>query len=148
MAAVLRFRSKVSRHHPDFPRLVTAPWDEVARWKLAGTAIVDCTLNGTPVGRRSLLRWDERNCWWFNLPDPICKRLRLDEGDVVAVELRLASTELPAELAALIAKDKAARAAWQRLTAPQQRMLREEILSAKQPGTRARRAARALGVKT
>jgi len=58
-----------------------------------------------------------------------------------------ASTELPSELAALIAKNKAARAAWERLTPAQQRMLRENVAAGKQPATRARRAARELGVE-
>lgn len=147
MPAPLRFRSAVSRHHPQMPRLVTAPWDEVARWKLAGTTTVEASLNGADIGRRSLKRWDEKRCWWIDLPDPVCRKLKLDEVDKVAVELRLASTQLPPELQALIAKNKAARAAWERLTPPQQRMLRENVAAAKQPATRARRAARALGVE-
>jgi len=148
MAAPLRFRSTVSRHMPQFPRLVTVPWDEVARWKPAGTTTVDATVNGEAIGRRSLLRWDERHCWWFVLPDPTCRKLGVDEGDGVQVELRLASTELPAEMAALISKNKAARAAWERLTPAQQRMLREEVAAGKQSATRTRRASRGLGLET
>ena len=147
MPAPLRFRSAVSRHHPQMPRLVTAPWDAVARWKLAGTTTVQAALNGADIGRRSLKRWDEKRCWWIDLPEPVCRKLKLDVGDEVDVELRLASTELPAELASLIARNKAARAAWERLTPPQQRMLRENVAAGKQPATRARRAARELGVE-
>lgn len=58
-----------------------------------------------------------------------------------------ASTELPAELAALISKNRTARAAWERLTPPQQRMLSEDVAAAKGSVTRARRAARHLGVE-
>jgi len=60
---------------------------------------------------------------------------------------RRASTALPAELSELLAKHKTARAAWERLTPAQQRMLREEVAAAKQSTTRARRAARMLGLE-
>jgi hypothetical protein len=147
MPAPLRCRSVVSRHHPQMPRLVTVPWDDVARWKLDSTTTVDAALNGAPIGRRSLKRWDEKHCWWIELPEPICSRLGLDAGSKVEVELKLASTELPAELSALIARNKAARAAWERLTPPQQRMLREDVAAARQSATRARRAIRGLGLE-
>ncbi len=54
---------------------------------------------------------------------------------------------LPAELAELLAKNKAARAAWERLTPAQQRMLLEDVATAKTSTTRARRAARMLGLE-
>ena len=147
MPVALRCRSTVSRHHPRMPRLVTVPWEAVARWKLAGTTVVEATLDGTPIGRRSLKRWDERRCWWFDLTEPLCRELGLDEGSPVQIELRLASAELPPELAALVERDQAARAAWRALTLAQQRMLREEVLAAKQPATRMRRARTGLGLE-
>lgn len=67
-------------------------------------------------------------------------------GDRVKLILKIASEELPEELAALIKKNSQARAGWEQLRPAQKRMLREEILAAKQPATRVRRAARALGV--
>ena len=130
------------------PRLVTVPWEAAARWKLPGTTVVEASLNGTPIGRRSLKRWDERHCWWFDLSDTLCRKLGLDVGAAVQVELRRASQELPAELSALVTRDRATRAAWSRLTPAQQRMLREEVLAAKQPATRARRARKGLGLDT
>ncbi len=146
MPAVLRCRSTVSRHHPQMPRLVTVPWAVVARWKLPGTTVVEAALDGTPIGRRSLKRWDERRCWWFDLPQPLCRKLGLDEGSPVQVELRLASQEPPPELAELIARNQAARARWRALTPAQQRLLREDVLAAKQPVTRARRARKGLSL--
>ena len=98
------------------------------------------------VGRRSLKRWDDRKCWWMDLPDALCRKAHVDTGDRVKLSVRIASEELPVELARLIKIDPAARARWERLTPGQQRMLREEILAAKQPVTRERRAARALGI--
>jgi len=46
----------------------------------------------------------------------------------------------------LIKNNSQARTRWERLTPGQKRMLREEILAAKQAATRERRAARALGI--
>lgn len=82
----------------------------------------------------------------MDLPDATCRKVGVDTGDVVALSLRVASEELPAELAQLIKQNPSARAQWEKFTPGQQRMLREEILAAKQPATRARRAARALGI--
>jgi uncharacterized protein YdeI (YjbR/CyaY-like superfamily) len=61
------------------------------------------------------------------------------------VSLRLASMELPAELARLIEEQPRAKAVWAALTASQQRMILEDILAAKAPEARRRRAERALG---
>jgi uncharacterized protein YdeI (YjbR/CyaY-like superfamily) len=94
----------------------------------------------------SLKRWDDRGCWWMDLADAVCRKANVETGDRVALILKIASQELPAELAQLIKKNSKARTRWERLTPGQQRMLREEILSAKQTATRQRRAARALGV--
>jgi len=51
---------------------------------------------------------------------------------------------MPDELRELLDRDPRAQAAWQRLTPSQQRMLREEILAAKSPETRRKRAVRSL----
>lgn len=75
--------SKVIRHNPQFSRLVTIPLDKIAPWKLTGTTTVEGMINDTDLGRRSLKRWDERQCWWIELPEPLCKKARLDTGDEV-----------------------------------------------------------------
>jgi uncharacterized protein YdeI (YjbR/CyaY-like superfamily) len=62
----------------------------------------------------------------------------------VKLSLRIAAEELPAELAHLIKNNPSARARWERLTHGQKRMLREEVLAAKQPATRERRATRSV----
>jgi len=61
----------------------------------------------------------------------------------VKLHLRVASEELPAELATLIEADTLARRRGKKLTPAQQRMLREEILAARQSSTRAPAARRA-----
>ena len=104
-------------------------------------------MNGVNIGRRSLKRWDDRDCWWMDLSNEVCRQARVETGDAVELNLKIASEELAEELAQLIKINSEARARWKSLTSGQQRMLREDILAAKQTGTRARRAARALGVK-
>ena len=87
--------SKVIRHHPQLSRLVTIPLDKIAPWKLTETTTVEGTINGIELGRRSLKRWDERKCWWIDLPEPLCKKAKVDTGDSVELTIRLASEDLP-----------------------------------------------------
>ena len=136
--------STVIRHNPQFSRLVTIPLDKVAPWKLDQTTVVDGTINGIDLGRRSMKRWDERQCWWIDLPDPLCKKVKIDVGDKVELNLTLASEELPEELKTLLSKNQGAKARWEKLTSAQQRMLREEIFAAKSSETRKRRAEKVL----
>ena len=98
----LAVSSKVIRHHPQFSRLVTIPLDKIEPWKLTGTTTVEGTINDTDLGRRSLKRWDERKCWWIDLPEPLCKKAGLDTGDEVRLTIRLASEDLPDELQDLL----------------------------------------------
>jgi hypothetical protein len=130
----------VTRHHPQLSRLVTIPLAKVAPWKLTGTTVIEGTINDTPLGRRSLKRWDERECWWIDLPEPLCKNARVDTGDEVKLVIRLASEDLPQELKQLLAQNSKAETKWKSMTAAQQRMLREEIFAAKTPATRTKRA--------
>ena len=136
--------SKVIRHQPQFSRLVTISLEKIAPWKLTATTTIEGTINGVDLGRRSLKRWDERNCWWIDLPDPLCKKVKIDVGDNVNLTIRLASDELPQELQQLLEENQVARANWSKLTAAQQRMLREEIYAAKTPTTRLKRATKVL----
>ena len=139
--------STVIRHNPQFSRLVTIPLDAVAPWKLSATTVVEGTINATELGRRSMKRWDDRNCWWIDLPEPLCRTAKLETGDNVQLKIRLASEELPEELQQLLRNDPKAQASWSRLTTAQQRMLREDVFAAKTAETRLRRAKRSLGVE-
>lgn len=140
---LITINSTVSRHHPQFSRLVTIPLDVVAPWKLSDTTVIEGKINDTDLGRRSMKRWDDRDCWWIDLPEPLCKRAKLETGDEVTLKIRLASEELPVELNQVL-KNRDARAKWDQLTAAQQRMLREEIYSAKSSEARTRRAKKQL----
>jgi hypothetical protein len=132
--------SKVIRHNPQFSRLVTIPLDKIAPWKLTGTTTVEGTINETDLGRRSLKQWAERKCWWIDLPEPLCKKAKLETGDEVQLTIRLASEDLPEELKDLLKNNAVAKTNWEKLTQPQQRMLRENIFAAKTSATRRRRA--------
>ena len=136
--------TKVIKHNPEFCRLVTIPLEALEPWKLSGTTTVEGTINGTDLGRRSLKRWDERNCWWIDLPNPLCKKAKLETGDEVTLTIRLAAEDLPEELEDLLRTDRVAQANWEKLTQAQQRMLREDIFAAKTSATRRRRAEKLL----
>ncbi len=141
----LRVKTVVERHHPGFPRLVTIPLSTVAKWGLTATTTIEGTINGTPLGRRSIKRWDDRKCWWIDLPEPLCRKAGVEVGDRVDMELRLADETLPDELAALLRAKPAAKRAWECLTPSQRRVLREDIAAAMRPETRRKRAERLLG---
>jgi hypothetical protein len=145
-SSLLKVISVVEHKHQGLPRLVCIPEDKVASWKLEATTTVEGTLNGVDIGRRSLKRWDDRGCWWIDLPEPLCQKAQIDKGDRVKLELRVASPELPPELVRLIAQDQAVKKAWERLTPGQQRMLREEVYTASHPTARERRVRRGLGL--
>jgi hypothetical protein len=136
--------TKVIRHQPQFPRLVTISYQKIAPWKLTETTTIEGTINNTELGRRSLKRWDERKCWWIDLPEPLCKKAKIETGDMVKLTIRLAAEGLPEELQQLLKENQAAQVRWSRLTPAQQRMLREEIFAAKTSATRLRRAAKVL----
>lgn len=134
----------VARKDPSLPRFIVVPAQAIASWQLTATTTVDATLNGIALGRRSLVPWGDGVRWFISLSEPQCRRAGVDTGDRVTLTLARTSEALPAELESLLAENAKARAAWQRLTAPQQRMLRENVLAAKQPATRRRRAEREL----
>lgn len=144
MLAVLRVLTVVERHHPGFARFVTIPLATVAKWGLRATTTIEGSINNTPLGRRSLKRWDDRKCWWIDLPEPLCRKAGVAVGDRVRLELRIADDSLPDELAELLRASADAKRVWLALTQSQQRTLREDVTAAKRPHTRRRRAERLL----
>ncbi len=145
VASTITLRARVQRHQPDLPRYVVVPDSAVASWKLGDTTVVEGALGGFDLGRRSLKRWDADR-WFLDLPGKWCRDARVSTGDEVELTLRMASSALPDELLRLIEGSAAAKAVWTRLTASQQRMLREHVLAAKRSETRVRRARRGLGL--
>ena len=143
----LKTISIIEHKHEGLPRFVCIPMARVDPWKLQGTTTVEVSMNGVNIGRRSLKRWEDRNCWWMDLSNDVCRRAGVETGDRVSLSLTIASAKLPDELVRMLENNSKARARWEALTPGQQRMLREEILAAKQSSTRERRAAHAFGIK-
>ncbi|HKV09654.1 MAG TPA: YdeI/OmpD-associated family protein [Thermoanaerobaculia bacterium] len=133
----------IERKHPGMAAFVVVPASAVAAWSLSATTTVEGTLDGILLGRRSLLRWDAER-WFVELRRETLKAAGKVPGDRAALVISIASSDLPAELQALIDGVPEARVRWEAHTRAQQRMLREEILAAKSSATRERRARRAL----
>ena len=141
----VRFGAVVKRKSASLPRFVVVPAEVLAPWQLQGTTVVEVTLGGAVLGRRSLKHWGKgRDCWFFDLTAAQCRRGHVETGDRASVELRQASTDLPSELLSLLESDATARRGWSSLTAARRRMLAEHVRAAKQSETRKRRATRAL----
>jgi hypothetical protein len=98
----LKVTSTIEHKHQGLPRFVCIPISKVDPWKLQGTTTVEVTMNGVHIGRRSLKRWDDRGCWWMDLADAVCRKANVETGDRAKLSLKIASEELPAELAELI----------------------------------------------
>jgi hypothetical protein len=142
-ARAVTLSAAIERKQPGLPRYLVVPAAAVAAWGLEGTTVVELEINGVALERRAIKSWDADR-WFLSITAPDCRQLGVDTGDVVSIRMRVAPTELPAELAALLETDPRARRVWDRLTESRRRMLREEIAAAKQSATRARRARRAL----
>jgi bacteriocin resistance YdeI/OmpD-like protein len=136
-------RATVERKQADLPRFAVVPASALAAWGLDGTTVVEVYVNDAPAARRTLKEWDAER-WFISVTEEDCRRHGVNTGDEIKLTLRRAPEDLPEELAELLRAEEAARAAWERLTPSQRRMLREEVASAKQTATRARRARKLL----
>ncbi len=139
----VKLRVVLERKHPDMAAFVVVPAATVRRWKLTATTTVDGALDRVPLGRRSLQRWDDDR-WFLELRHDHLVALGKAPGDRATLTIAVASTSLPSELQALLDSVPAAGDRWRSMTDAQRRMLREDILAAKTPVTRDRRARRAL----
>ncbi len=141
--SVVELSCEVERKDRRLPRFMVVPAQLLDGWKLDGTTVVEATVNGVAVGRRSLKKWDDDR-WFVELAQPMCDRAGVDTGDRAKLSLRLAFDALPEELATLLAGSRRAQAAWVKLSLARQRMLREEVFAAKSADARRRRAERGL----
>jgi hypothetical protein len=139
MTDALAISVRIECKQPALPRFAIVPATVIQPWGLTETTVIEGTLNGVPIGRRTIKKWDDE-LWWIDIPQTLCRQAKVDTGETVSLEIRLASTELPEELAALLKSNPAVKAAWDKLTSGQQRMFRENVASAKTPETRSRRA--------
>jgi Bacteriocin-protection, YdeI or OmpD-Associated/Domain of unknown function (DUF1905) len=124
-----------------WPRFVVYPgkaWDET------GTFTVEVSLNGIPIGLRNLIPWKERG-WHFGLSEPMCRKVGVETGDRVHVEMRRLGDTRPQELNELLNSDPKAQRAWNGLSAGERREFVIFVADAKKPETRVRRTRRLLG---
>jgi len=136
----ISFDAIVERITPDVPRFVVYPgkaWDET------GTFIVDVSLNGVPIGLRSLIPWKERG-WHFGLSEPMCHMVGIDTGSHVSVEMRIPDDSRPDELKELLNGDPRAKKSWHGLSSSERRDFVLFVASGKKAETRTRRARRLL----
>ncbi len=128
---------------------VEVPFDTVAFFGTKGRIPVKVTVNGVelpmslaPMGGRHVLGFRRE----------LAERAKVAVGDTVKLTLELdeapRTVEVPAELAAALRKNAAAKRAWEALSYSHQREHAEAIAAAKKPETRARRVEKALEMLT
>ncbi len=133
----------IQQKDPAGSAFVVVPANAVAAWGLTRTPTVEGTLDGAPIGRRSLVHWDEQR-WFIELRRELTVSIGRGVGDLATLTIHPASTELPTELCEVIEADPGAALRWEAASAAQQRMIREDILGAKTSAARRRRAEKAL----
>src|SRR5579862_1038898 len=109
----ISFDAVIERIAPVVPRFIVYSgqvWDETA-----GTFTVDVSLNGIAIGLRNLIPWKERG-WHFGLSQPMCRKVGVETGDRVQVEMRRLGDTLPPELEELLRSDARAQKAWHALS--------------------------------
>jgi hypothetical protein len=137
----ISFDAVIERIAPEVPCFIVYPdraWDET------GTFTVDVSLNGIPIGLRNLIPWKERG-WHFGLSQPICRRVGLETGDRIHIEMRRLGDIRPQELQKLSKSDPKAEKVWNGLSVGERRDFVLIVADAKKPETRMRRARRLLG---
>lgn len=105
--AQISFDAVIERIATEVPRFVVYPgkaWDE------NGTFTVEVLLNGIPIGLRNLIPWKERG-WHFGLSELMCRRVGVETGDRVHVEMRRLGDTRPQELNELLHSDPKAQRA-------------------------------------
>jgi len=135
------FHAKIERIAPDLPRFIVysgKAWDET------GTFLVNVSLDGVPIGLRNLIPWKERG-WHFGLSQPVCRKLGVETGDSVRVEMRRIRKERPQELEELLKSNPEAQRAWDALPTSGRRDFMLFVAEAKKSETRMRRAMSLLG---
>lgn len=130
----------IERKQDNLPRYVIVPSAKIKSWRLSGTRVVQCVINGDDIGRRTLKRWDATR-WFIELTEAMCRRLNVDTGAHIHIQLTLLEDDLPDELKRQFATHPEARAAWLQLSSSQQRQLAERVFNAKTQATREARAA-------
>lgn len=140
MPRAIRFTAVIERLAPEVPRFVVYSGDA---WGQTETFVIDVRINGQAIGWRSLVPWKERG-WSFGLSEPMCKRLAVETGARVDVEMTHVADPRVPELRDLLEANEIAAKNFERLTPAQRRMFCLEVADAKSSTARNRRASRLL----
>lgn len=119
---------------------VIVPNAAVRSWGLGNSAVIDGELNGVELGRHFLNRVDERY-WYVGLSHAWCVRAEISPGDRVQLSFRIATTDLPHELARRISLFPSARQSWEAMSRSQQTDLRRLVVSARRSKQQPKEAA-------
>jgi Domain of unknown function (DUF1905)/Bacteriocin-protection, YdeI or OmpD-Associated len=126
---------------------VAIPFDVAEVWETRGRVRVKGTINGFPF-RSNIQPMDGRHLLTFNRQ--LQAGAKAKPGDMVAVVIERDSEEWtvapPAELARAFRQSKEARELWDKLAYTHRKEFAQWIGGAKQEETRARRAAKAVGM--
>jgi hypothetical protein len=134
------YRATIERKQPQLPRYVVIPASIPNAWNLNGTITVTGTINGADLGRRGLKSWGDGKRWFFEIPEPLCRKAGADTGDEVLLVFAPAKDAIPHEVAEMLLTSRKFAEVWDRLTPGRQRQFAEWVGSAKQQNTRTRRA--------
>ena len=88
----LGLMAKIQRKDPKLPRFIVVPSMLVSDWGITENVTVIGELNGVDMGRRSLKYWDKER-WFIQIPEPLCKKANVDTGDLVTVTMYLVPAE-------------------------------------------------------
>jgi hypothetical protein len=126
--------------------LVPVPREVAAELGLKGMPRIQAIIAGTPYRGSLMPMGDGTYC--LGVLKSIQEAAGVGLGDEIDVELELDTAprtlEVPADLAAALARDRHAAAAWERLSYTDRKEIARALEEAKKPATRARRLAAAL----
>lgn len=143
----LRFRVKIEGKEAGVVAAITPPVDVPEYFGTRARVPVRGTINGYPF-RSSLMPCAGKRMMPVN--KKLCDGAGVRPGDVVDVVMERddeeRTVEAPAVLKKVLAKNKAARANWEKLSFTHKKEMALAILGAKQEGTRARRMGKVLEI--
>ena len=126
--------------------LVPIPKDVAAKLGLKGMPKVQAVIAGTPYRGSLMPMGDGTYC--LGVLKSIQEAAGVGLGDRITVLLELdikpRTVEAPADLAGVLARDKKAAAAWEKLSFTNKNEIARSLLDAKKPETRERRLAAAI----
>jgi len=126
--------------------LVPVPREVAAKLGLKGMPRIQAVIAGTPYRGSLMPMGDGTYC--LGVLKSIQEAAGVGVGDEIDVELRLGTeprtVEVPADLAAALARDRKAAAAWEKLSYTNRKEIARSLEEAKRPETRERRLKAAL----